>query len=88
MLIHYPLHPRAGERVVVVRRLQHAGSGHFVIEQPDGTRASLPARVVAGGDVFLMNRHSGDSLDGRYFGPLPITTVVGRADPLWTDEEH
>jgi conjugative transfer signal peptidase TraF len=45
-------------------------------------------RVVAGGDVFLMNRQSGDSLDGRYFGPLPTTTIVGRADPLWTGQEH
>jgi conjugative transfer signal peptidase TraF len=45
-------------------------------------------RVVGAGNVFLMNRQSGDSLDGRYFGPLPITTVVGRADPLWTDQEH
>ena len=44
--------------------------------------------VVAGGDVFLMNRQSEDSLDGRYFGPLPTTAVVGRADPLWTDQEH
>jgi type IV secretory pathway protease TraF len=45
-------------------------------------------RFVAGGDVFLMNRQSGDSLDGRYSGPLPTTTIVGRADPLWTDHEH
>ena len=45
-------------------------------------------RVVARGDVFLMNRQSEVSLDGRYFGPLPATTVVGRADPLWTDQEH
>ena len=31
-----------------------------------------------------------DSLDGRYFGPLPATTIVGRADPLWIEEgsEH
>jgi hypothetical protein len=28
---------------VVARRLQHGGSVHFVIEQPDGTRALLPA---------------------------------------------
>ena len=44
-------------------------------------------RVIAAGDVFLMNRRA-DSLDGRYFGSLPATTVVGRADPIWTDEEH
>ena len=42
-------------------------------------------RVVATGDVFLMNREPPDSLDGRYFGPLSTTTIVGRADPLWTD---
>ncbi len=44
-------------------------------------------RVVAAGEVFLMNRRSAASLDGRYFGPLPATTVVGRADPIWTKAE-
>jgi conjugative transfer signal peptidase TraF len=42
---------------------------------------------ISDGDVFLMNRQSEDSLDGRYFGPLPVTAIVGRADPLWTREE-
>jgi conjugative transfer signal peptidase TraF len=40
-------------------------------------------RVVAVGEIFLMNRRSADSLDGRYFGPLPIASIVGRAAPLW-----
>ncbi len=40
-------------------------------------------RVVADGDVFLLNRQCGDSFDGRYFGPLPATSVVGRAQPIW-----
>ena len=44
-------------------------------------------RVVAGDKIFLMNWQSEDSFDGRYFGPLPASTVVGRADPLWTREE-
>ena len=44
-------------------------------------------RRVPDGDAFLMNRQSEDSFDGRYFGLLPITTIVGRADPLWTREE-
>jgi conjugative transfer signal peptidase TraF len=43
--------------------------------------------VVAGDEVFLMNWQSRDSLDGRYFGPLPASAIVGRADPLWTREE-
>jgi len=37
-------------------------------------------------EVFLMNPAVPDSLDGRYFGPLPITAIVGQAMPLWTDE--
>jgi conjugative transfer signal peptidase TraF len=45
-------------------------------------------RVIAQGEVFLMNRQSEESLDGRYFGPLPATTIVGEAAPLWTDEEQ
>lgn len=43
-------------------------------------------RVVATGEVFLMNWDEPDSLDGRYFGPLPIGTIAGRAEPLWTHE--
>ena len=48
-------------------------------------------RVIATGDVFLMNPRSADSLDGRYFGPLPAASIVGRAIPLWvhqTEEEE
>lgn len=37
-------------------------------------------------EVFLMNPTVPDSLDGRYFGPLPSTAIVARAVPLWTDE--
>jgi conjugative transfer signal peptidase TraF len=44
-------------------------------------------RVVGGDEVFLMNWQSEDSLDGRYFGPLPASAIAGRADPLWTREE-
>ena len=44
-------------------------------------------RVIAPGEIFLMNGHVRDSLDGRYFGPIPASSVIGRAVPLWTDEE-
>jgi conjugative transfer signal peptidase TraF len=61
----------------------------------DGRNRALPVwqgcRVMAKGDVFLMNPRSADSLDGRYFGPLPTASVVGRAIPLWvnqTEEEE
>lgn len=45
-------------------------------------------RVVAADEVFLMNWQARDSLDGRYFGPLPAGSIAGRADPLWTREEN
>ena len=44
-------------------------------------------RVIADGDVFVMNWQSPDSLDGRYFGQLPASAVIGKAVPIWTDEE-
>jgi conjugative transfer signal peptidase TraF len=44
-------------------------------------------RRIADGEVFLMNWETRDSLDGRYFGPLPANSIIGRAVPLWTDED-
>ena len=44
-------------------------------------------QLVANGELFLMNWQVRDSLDGRYFGPLPASAVIGRATPLYTDED-
>ena len=44
-------------------------------------------RRLAEGDLFLMNARVRDSLDGRYFGPLPAAAIIGRATPLYTDED-
>ncbi|MFG1287874.1 S26 family signal peptidase [Xanthobacter versatilis] len=43
--------------------------------------------VVAEGDLFLMNWQSADSFDSRYFGPLPTSTLIGKAMPLYTNED-
>lgn len=57
----------------------------------DGRGRPLPkwqgCRVVGEGELFLMNWQSDDSLDGRYFGSLPASAVIGRALPVWTWEE-
>ena len=38
-------------------------------------------------EIFLMNRDVGNSLDGRYFGPVPTSSITGLAVPLWTHED-
>jgi conjugative transfer signal peptidase TraF len=43
--------------------------------------------LVGEGEFFLMNWQSATSLDGRYFGMMPATAIIGRALPVWTWEE-
>jgi conjugative transfer signal peptidase TraF len=40
-------------------------------------------RTVQPGEVFLMNAGVPDSFDGRYFGPVLESTIIGSATPLW-----
>ena len=35
-----------------------------------------------------MNWDEPQSLDSRYFGPFPLSAIVGRAEPVWTFEEE
>jgi conjugative transfer signal peptidase TraF len=41
-------------------------------------------RAIAQDEVFLMNWDEPASFDGRYFGPIPLEAIIGRARPLWT----
>jgi conjugative transfer signal peptidase TraF len=63
-----------------------------VARERDSQGRPLPiwqgCRLLADGEVFLMNWQSVNSLDGRYFGALPTTSIIGKAEPLWTDEEE
>jgi len=43
--------------------------------------------AVGADELFLMNWQSDDSLDGRYFGFVPNSSVIGKALPVWTREE-
>lgn len=44
-------------------------------------------RRIAADEIFLMNWDVENSLDGRYFGPIPASSILGSAVPLWTDED-
>jgi conjugative transfer signal peptidase TraF len=56
----------------------------------DRAGRELPAwqgcRRIADDELFVMNWDAPDSVDSRYFGPLPRHSVIGRALPVWTDE--
>jgi conjugative transfer signal peptidase TraF len=66
--------------------------GHVVgtALQRDSHNRPLPVwqgcKMLVDGDIFLMNTTVADSFDGRYFGPLPATTVTARALPVLTDD--
>jgi len=57
----------------------------------DGRGRPLPiwngCRVIGGGELFLMNWQSADSLDGRYFGLIPSSAIVAHAHPIWIQKE-
>jgi type IV secretory pathway protease TraF len=57
----------------------------------DGRGRALPAwpgcRVVCNDELFVMNPDVPDSLDGRYFGMIPTSSVVGQAIPVWIKEQ-
>lgn len=57
----------------------------------DRTGRALPiwqgCHRIHTGEVFLMNWQVRDSLDGRYFGLTSTDQIIGRAVPLWTDED-
>lgn len=42
-------------------------------------------RKIGDSEVLLLNASEPASLDGRYFGLLPTSSIVGRAIPLWTE---
>jgi conjugative transfer signal peptidase TraF len=43
--------------------------------------------VLRSGKVFLLNWDHPASLDARYFGALQVDSIVGRAQPIWTEAE-
>jgi conjugative transfer signal peptidase TraF len=58
----------------------------------DGKRRPLTAwphcRRLESGELFLLNSSTPSSFDSRYFGPLDVSFVRGRASLLWTTKKQ
>ncbi len=54
----------------------------------DSRGRPLPAwsgcRALHNGEFFLLMPDVPDSFDGRYFGPVAASSIIGRLVPLWT----
>ena len=63
--------------------------GRFAAAAHDADRYGRPlpvwrgCRVVGAQELFLLNSAPG-SFDGRYYGPIPASGLLGRAQPLLT----
>lgn len=80
-----------GDRVcriglVITINGEHAGFARAL----DSRARPLPdwqgCHTISADQIFVMNRRAPDSFDGRYFGPVARSHVIGRASPVWTDE--
>lgn len=78
---------KAGQRVCRVGGVVSVDARRVAIARArDGQGRPLPVwqgcRTLRAGELLLLNPAHPDSLDGRYFGPLPASAVIGRATPL------
>ncbi len=62
----------------VARRLNRDHSGR-PLPRWDG------CRTLHFDEVFLLMAAVPDSFDSRYFGPVPLSAMIGRLVPLWTE---
>lgn len=78
---------KAGQRVCRIGDVLSIDARPVAIALAHDRRGrSLPVwqgcRTLRPGELLLLNSAHSDSLDSRYFGPLPASAVVGRATPL------
>lgn len=80
---------RSGQRVCRVGAVVSVDARPVVVaRERDGQGRPLPVwqgcRTLRVGELLMLNPDHADSMDGRYFGPLPASTVLGRAIPILT----
>lgn len=72
---------RTGQRVTIDG--QFAGDAQSLDHRGRPLPVWQGCQRLAADQVFVMNPAVPRSLDGRYFGPLSLSTIIGRATPVW-----
>lgn len=80
---------KAGQRVCRIGAVVSVDTRPVAVAMArDGRGRPLPVwqgcRTLRVGELLMLNPDHADSMDGRYFGPLPASTVLGRAVPILT----
>jgi len=78
----------AGDTICIVDHTVSIGGRHVADQLfADHFGRPLPAwtgcRTLRVGEIFLLMEGVPDSFDGRYFGPIPASAVIGELVPLW-----
>ena len=64
------------------------GAAVGTARESDSAGRELPrwsgCRLLGPGEVFLFNAAALGSFDSRYFGPVAIPSIIGKATPVWT----
>ena len=80
---------KPGQRVCRIGTVVSVDAQPVVVARlADGMSRPLPVwqgcRTLRTGELLMLNPDHADSMDGRYFGPLPASTVLGLAIPILT----
>ncbi|WP_093339733.1 S26 family signal peptidase [Variovorax sp. PDC80] len=79
----------APQRVCVAQRTIYVDDVQVArAREADGLGRGLPlwshCRALRAGELFLLSATNPASFDSRYFGPIDVAAVLGRAQPMWT----
>lgn len=80
---------KQGQRVCRIGTVVSVDARPVVVARDrDGMGRPLPVwqgcHTLRAGELLMLNPNHADSMDGRYFGPLPASTLLGRATPILT----
>lgn len=78
---------KPGQRVCRIGAVVSVDARPVVVARlADGMGRPLPVwqgcRTLRASELLMLNPDHADSMDGRYFGPLRASTVLGRATPI------